>query len=59
MKCLKKDVIIERRNLERTKAEKDIMNFSDHSSLVKLNFYFQTKDNVIFVMEYMFGGELF
>lgn len=59
MKCLKKDMIIERKNLERTKAEKDIMNFADHSCLVKLNFFFQTKDHVIFVMEYMFGGELF
>jgi len=53
MKCLKKDMIIERKNLERTKAEKDIMNFADHSCLVKLNFFFQTKDHVIFVMEYM------
>lgn len=51
MKCLKKDMIIERKNLERTKAEKDIMLFADHNCLVKLNFVFQTKDQVIFVMD--------
>ena len=44
-------MIIERKNLERTKAEKDIMLFADHNCLVKLNFVFQTKDQVIFVMD--------
>ena len=44
MKCLKKDMIIERKNLVRTKAEKDIMKFADHSSLVKLHFVFEAKD---------------
>jgi len=53
MKCLKKDMIIERKNLERTKAEKDIMLFAKHKCLVRLNFVFQTKDQVIFVMDYM------
>lgn len=38
MKCLKKDMIIERKNMERTKAEKDIMNFTKHKCLVNLNF---------------------
>lgn len=51
MKCLKKDMIIERKNLERTKAEKDIMLFAKHKCLVKLRFVFQTKDQVIFVMD--------
>jgi len=56
MKCLKKELIIEKKII--AKAEKDIMNFANHSCLVNLNFFFQTKDHVIFVMEYMFGGDL-
>lgn len=38
MKCMKKDMIIERKNIDRAKAEKDIMNFTKHNCLVKLCF---------------------
>jgi len=59
MKVLNKKAIIERNELEHTKAEKNILQKLVHPFLVNLYFSFQTEDKVVFVMDYVNGGELF
>ena len=59
MKILKKRHILDSKQLEHTKAEKDILCFVNHPFLVSLRYAFQTEDKVYFVMEFMKGGELF
>jgi len=59
MKILNKKTIIERQELEHTKAEKNILQKLVHPFLVNLNYSFQTEDKLYFVMDYVNGGELF
>eukprot|EP00013_Stygamoeba_regulata_P015049 CAMPEP_0177681830 /NCGR_PEP_ID=MMETSP0447-20121125/30932_1 /TAXON_ID=0 /ORGANISM="Stygamoeba regulata, Strain BSH-02190019" /LENGTH=476 /DNA_ID=CAMNT_0019191287 /DNA_START=108 /DNA_END=1538 /DNA_ORIENTATION=- len=59
MKVLNKKTIIERNELEHTKAEKSILQKLVHPFLVNLNYSFQTKDKLYFIMDYINGGELF
>jgi serine/threonine protein kinase len=59
MKVLNKKAIIERQELEHTKAEKNILQKLIHPFLVNLHYAFQTDDKVVFVMDYINGGELF
>jgi len=59
MKVLNKKAIIERQELEHTKAEKNILQKLVHPFLVNLHYAFQTDDKVVFVMDYVNGGELF
>lgn len=59
MKVLNKKTIIERNELEHTKAEKSILQKLCHPFLVNLNYSFQTPDKLYFIMDYVNGGELF
>jgi RAC serine/threonine-protein kinase len=59
MKVLNKKTILERRELEHTKAEKAILMKLRSPFLVRLHFAFQTPDKLYFVMDYVNGGELF
>nr|XP_053653368.1 RAC-beta serine/threonine-protein kinase B-like [Cherax quadricarinatus] len=59
MKVLRKDVIIERRELAHTYAENCVLKAVDHPFLTCLKYSFQTNDYLCFVMEYVNGGELF
>lgn len=59
MKVLNKAAIIERNELEHTKAEKSILMKLDHPFLVKLYYSFQTPEKLYFIMDYVNGGELF
>lgn len=59
MKVLNKKTIIERNELEHTRAEKNILQKLVHPFLVNLNYSFQTKDKLYFIMDYVNGGELF
>lgn len=59
MKSLRKDTLLERHQVDRTKTEKDILAYADHPNLVSLKWCFQTADKVFFVMDFMQGGELF
>jgi len=56
---LSKKTIIEREELEHTKAEKRILMKLQSPFLVKLHYSFQTRDKLFFVMDYINGGELF
>jgi len=59
MKVLNKKTIIERNELEHTKAEKSILQKLCHPFLVNLNYSFQTSDKLYFIMDFINGGELF
>lgn len=59
MKILKKQHIIDNKQLEHTKAEKNILSYVNHPFLVSLQYAFQTDQKIYFVMEFMKGGELF
>jgi len=59
MKVLNKKTILERNELEHTKAEKNILQKLVHPFLVNLVYAFQTADKLYFIMDYINGGELF
>jgi len=59
MKVLNKKTILERNELEHTKAEKNILQKLVHPFLVNLVYAFQTDDKLYFIMDYINGGELF
>jgi len=59
MKVLNKATIIERNEMEHTKAEKSILQKLCHPFLVNLNYSFQSPDKLYFIMDYINGGELF
>jgi tRNA A-37 threonylcarbamoyl transferase component Bud32 len=59
MKMLNKKSIIERGEVEHTKAEKAILQSIQHPFLMCLHYSFQTSDKLYLVMDFVNGGELF
>ena len=59
IKILDKKHIIERNELEHTRAEKLVMKHVHHPFIVGLKYSFVTETSICFVMEFMKGGELF
>ena len=59
MKILRKEAIIQRNQVEHTRAERQILEAIDHPFLMKLHYAFQTKTKLYIVMDYLTGGELF
>jgi len=59
MKVLRKDAIIQRKQVAHTKAEKSILQKIQHPFIVKLNYAFQTKDKLYMILDFIDGGELF
>lgn len=59
IKLLRKDVILEKEEVEHTLTENRVLQSAKHPFLTELKFSFQTEDRLIFVMEYVNGGELF
>ena len=67
MKVLRKEAIIQRKQVTHTKAvlwilteqEKNILQLVQHPFIVKLHFAFQTREKLYMVMDYINGGELF
>lgn len=59
MKVLNKKTILERNELDHTRAEKNILQKLVHPFLVNLVYAFQTDDKLYFIMDYINGGELF
>ncbi|EGC35230.1 hypothetical protein DICPUDRAFT_152431 [Dictyostelium purpureum] len=59
MKVLNKNNILERKEVDHTRAEKNILQKLVHPFLVNLNYSFQTNDKLYFIMDYVNGGELF
>ncbi|OWA51761.1 RAC-gamma serine/threonine-protein kinase [Hypsibius exemplaris] len=60
IKLLKKDVIIKKDEVEHTLTERRVLQSASlHPFLTYLQYAFQTKERLCFVMEYVNGGELF
>jgi len=59
MKVLNKKTILDRNELDHTRAEKNILMRLTCPFLVRLYYSFQTQDKLYFVMDYVNGGELF
>jgi len=59
MKVLNKKSIIDRGELQHTKAEQSILTKLDCPFLVSLHWSFQTTDKLYFIMDFVNGGELF
>jgi len=59
MKILNKKNIVDRGEVEHTRAEKNILMKVTHPFLMKLHYSFQDADNLYLVMDFINGGELF
>nr|BAN37833.1 protein kinase 2, putative [Entamoeba histolytica] len=59
MKILRKDIVKERKQVDHTKAEKNVLMQLHHPFIVKLYYAFQTTDKLYMVMDFVNGGELF
>ncbi|XP_021752200.1 serine/threonine-protein kinase AtPK2/AtPK19-like [Chenopodium quinoa] len=59
MKVIAKDKIIEKNHVEYIKSEREILMKIDHPFIVKLNYTFQTKYRLYFVLDFVNGGQLF
>lgn len=59
IKILDKKHILDRNELEHTRAEKMVMKDLNHPFMVSLKYSFVTETSICFVMEFMRGGELF
>ena len=59
IKVLKKDLILTKDEVAHTMAENSVLQNTSHPFLTGLHASFQTKDLLIFVMEYVNGGELY
>ena len=58
IKSIRKDVIIKAEMVANTELEKNIMLECDHPFLIKMDYLFQDKLRLYFVMRYIPGNEL-
>ena len=56
---IRKDVLIEKEQVESTILEKDILFAADHPFLLGMDFLFQSETRLYFVMPFVQGGELY
>ena len=59
MKILHKDAVLERNQLEHTKAERHILESVQHPFLVGLRYAFQSEAKLYMVLDFLNGGKLF
>eukprot|EP01084_Bolivina_argentea_P106579 190688_1 len=59
MKCLKKQRVFQRHQVEHTKTERRVLGYLCHPFLVSLHYAFQTDFKLFLVLDYCAGGELF
>eukprot|EP00828_Plagiopyla_frontata_P026410 TRINITY_DN34564_c0_g1_i1.p1 TRINITY_DN34564_c0_g1~~TRINITY_DN34564_c0_g1_i1.p1 ORF type:complete len:168 (-),score=25.30 TRINITY_DN34564_c0_g1_i1:86-589(-) len=59
MKSLRKEIIIEKDQLEHIKSERQILAELQHPFLVNLEYAFQTPEKLFMIMPFKRGGELF
>ena len=59
MKVIEKEQVIKNKMVAHTISEKDILQGVEHPFVVRLHHSFQTRRQLIFVMDYLSGGELY
>lgn len=59
IKAIRKDVLLDFKQVQNTKLEKDILFSCDHPFLVGMEYLFQTPQRLYFVMPFVRGGELY
>lgn len=59
IKSLRKEHILDKNQVEHTRAERKLLEEIDHPFLISLEYAFQTAEKLFFVMKFMRGGELF
>lgn len=59
MKRINKDILIEKKQIENTRNEKDILFQADHPFVLGMDFIFQNSFRLYFFMDYVKGGNLF
>lgn len=59
IKSIRKEDVIEKEQIQHTIAERKIMEQIDHPFLISLEYAFQTKEKLFFVMDFERGGEMF
>ncbi|KAI8336302.1 kinase-like domain-containing protein [Chlamydoabsidia padenii] len=59
LKVLSKKEMVKRNKVKRVKAEQAILAMAHHPFIVPLHHSFQSKDHLMFCMEYCVGGEFF
>lgn len=59
IKSMRKENLIEKEQIEKTKTERKILEMANHPFLISLEYSFQTKEKLFFVMRFVRGGELF
>ena len=56
---MRKEDLIEKEHLTKTRTERYLLEKANHPFLVKLEYAFQTKEKIFFVMNFIRGGEMF
>ena len=59
MKRINKDVLINKKQIQNTKNEKDILFQADHQFILQMDYVFQNDYRLYFFMKYVRGGTLF
>ncbi len=59
IKAIRKDVLIEKEQIESVKLERDILLSTKHPFLCSMDFVFQNELRIYFVMPYIKGGDLY
>ena len=59
MKILSKDMIVRRKQVDRTKAENRILRRIDHPYLVGMKYAFQAETKLYLILDYVNGGDMF
>jgi serum/glucocorticoid-regulated kinase 2 len=59
MKLIDKEFIIKNKKQRIVQNERDIMAIIDHPFIIKLDYSFESRNFIVFVMEFCSGGELF
>jgi serine/threonine protein kinase len=59
MKILKKDHVINKRQVAHTMSERNVLGHTKHPFVVGMHYAFQTVDKLIFVLDYCAGGDLY
>ena len=59
VKSMRKDLLIDTKQIEGTKLEKEILLNCNHPFLSGMDYMFQTEERLYFVMEFIRGGEVY